>query len=90
MGLENIGQITGNLTLLGITKPITLYFTREHGMNKNFGAGFKLIGKIKRSDFGMGTFFQPIGNKVTLLICYNMAECSTFDAYQEKDSKYNQ
>jgi len=84
---DNTGHIKGDLTLLGITKPVTLALIK--GVKED---SFKVTGQIKRSDFGMGTFFKPIGNVVTLLICYNMADCGGNDEgdYERKKTRYNQ
>jgi polyisoprenoid-binding protein YceI len=50
-------KLTGNLTLKGVTKPVTLDFT-QLGSGKNREgkplAGFKVSGSIKRTDFGVG------------------------------------
>lgn len=51
-------KITGDLTLKGVTKPVTLEMTLL-GMGKNMRtqkpkAGFKITGTIKRTDFGVG------------------------------------
>jgi len=51
-------KLTGDLTMHGITKAVTLDVvyngTITHPMNKKLIAGFKLSGTIKRSDFGVG------------------------------------
>lgn len=51
--------VTGNLTLHGVTKPVTLTATLRQGvgMNKKPVAGFKISGTINRKDFGVGTGF---------------------------------
>jgi polyisoprenoid-binding protein YceI len=53
--------LTGNLTLHGVTKPVTLNVvfngTVTNPMNKKTSAGFKVTGIIKRSDFGIATGF---------------------------------
>lgn len=91
MRSDNTGQITGDLTLLGITKPVRLDFVKVPGKDKSLTNGYKVIGKIKRSDFGMNAFVRPIGNVVTLLVCYNVEECSSGDVYQNKAKpRYNQ
>lgn len=90
MRLDNTGQITGDLTLLGITKPVRLNFTKVPGEDKNLTNGYIVTGQIKRSDFGMNAFIRPIGNIVTLLVCYNMAECDSDDAGQQNKARYNQ
>ncbi|MBL7816841.1 MAG: YceI family protein [Saprospiraceae bacterium] len=51
----------GNLTLRGVTKPITLDVTMNGPVEnpnkqaKNFQVGIKAVGKIKRSDFSLGS-----------------------------------
>jgi len=54
-------KVTGNLTLHGVTKPITLDLvyrgTITHPMTKGLDAGFKATGTIKRTDFGFGSKF---------------------------------
>lgn len=48
-------KLTGNLTLHGVTKPVTMDLTYRgtivNPMSKKDDAGFKLTGMIKRSDF---------------------------------------
>ncbi|HYD90221.1 MAG TPA: YceI family protein, partial [Flavobacterium sp.] len=54
-------KLSGNLTLHGVTKPVTMDLvytgTIEHPMNKKQVAGFQLTGVIKRSDFAVGDKF---------------------------------
>jgi len=70
---NNTGQVTGDLTLKGVTLPVTLDVT-YNGAGKSFGnpgatLGFSAIGKIKRSDWGMTTLTNfGIGDEVTLRI----------------------
>jgi polyisoprenoid-binding protein YceI len=49
-------KVTGNLTIKGVTKPVTLD-VEFAGTNKdpygNFKAGFSITGKINRTDFGL-------------------------------------
>jgi len=65
-------KLTGNLTIHGITKPVTmdLWFrgTAENPLNKITSAGFQLTGSLKRSDFGIGPKFPPpmIGDIVSI------------------------
>jgi len=51
-------EVKGDLTLHGITKPVTLDATFNgslvHPMSKKNVAGFKLTGKINRKDFNVG------------------------------------
>lgn len=54
---DTTGTITGDLTILGVTKTVDLDVefnkTGQHPMNKNQIAGFSATAYIKRSDFGM-------------------------------------
>jgi len=53
----NTYVVKGNLTMHGVTKPITLSATARMGVNpmsKKTIAGFKITGKLNRSDFGIG------------------------------------
>jgi polyisoprenoid-binding protein YceI len=68
----NKGEITGNLTLMGVTKPVTLATTFNGGMMhpyaKKFVVGFSATARLKRSDFGMKGYLPAIGDDVDLLI----------------------
>lgn len=55
---DNTGTVTGNLTLAGVTKPVTLNVTFNGGRNppipfQPYRIGFDATGTIKRSDFGL-------------------------------------
>jgi polyisoprenoid-binding protein YceI len=54
-------KLNGNLTLHGITKPVTMDLkyrgTIENPMSKKQTAGFQVTGVIKRSDFNLGSGF---------------------------------
>lgn len=53
-------RVTGELTLHGITKPVTLEVWHRGTIENQKGekvAGFKINGKIKRSDFNIGPKF---------------------------------
>ena len=58
---SNKFNLNGNLTLHGITKPVTMELlykgTVENPMSKKETAGFKLTGVIKRSEFKIGNGF---------------------------------
>ena len=52
--------VKGNLTMRGVTKPVTLTAVAKtgiHPMSKKNIAGFKITGKVLRSDFVIGTSF---------------------------------
>ncbi len=62
--------VTGNLTLHGVTKPVTLYVTiNKIAVNPFFNKkviGISASGEIKRSDFGISAYLPDLGDKVTL------------------------
>jgi polyisoprenoid-binding protein YceI len=66
------GNVTGNLTMLGVTKPLTLHvhFNKAgyHPMTQNFVAGFSAEGTLKRSDFGMNYLIPMVGDQVRFMI----------------------
>jgi polyisoprenoid-binding protein YceI len=65
-------RIEGDLTLHGITKPLTLEARlNKAGPNpfdKKPTLGFSATGALKRSDFGMSNYLPMIGDVVTLTI----------------------
>lgn len=65
-------KIAGNLTLKGVTKPVTLDATLRGtyvNQQKKSVAGFKVTGVIKRKDFGVGANFgnAMLSEDVTLV-----------------------
>jgi polyisoprenoid-binding protein YceI len=69
---KGTAEVTGTLTLHGVTKPVTLAVKfNGAGVNvldKKYTAGFEVSGKIKRSDFDMKTYLPLIGDDVDLII----------------------
>ncbi len=66
------GKMTGNLTLLGVTKPVILNVTfnrkAPHPRNKKTFAGFTARGKINRADFGMKFILGAVKDPVEIVI----------------------
>ena len=63
--------VTGDLTLHGVTKSITVTLVKTgegKGMQGETRIGYNCTFKIKRSDFGMKTYVGPIGDEVTLMV----------------------
>lgn len=70
---KNTYKVTGNLSLHGVTKPVT-FMLKKTGEGKDPWGGFRMGGEavftIKRSDFGM-TFMMPgLGDEVTLMLSF--------------------
>jgi polyisoprenoid-binding protein YceI len=67
-------QLTGNITIHGVTKPITLDATLNgigtSPFTKKPIAGFKVTGTLKRSDFGIGGSFPSavVSDEVALTV----------------------
>jgi polyisoprenoid-binding protein YceI len=69
-------SIEGNLTVKGVTRPVTLSVTSfKHGTNmmKKDAIGADATGTIKRSDFNMSKAVPLVGDEVTLEIVIEAA-----------------
>lgn len=69
---DKVTSATGDLTINGITRPVTLTATlfhcAPHPMTKRKQCGGDLVATVKRSDFGMKYALGPLGDEVTLHI----------------------
>ena len=69
---DKTGKMTGNITMLGVTKPITLdvVFNRKanHPRNNRVFSGFSARGKLNRSDFGMNFILRAVSDEVLIEI----------------------
>jgi polyisoprenoid-binding protein YceI len=69
---DTLASVDGNLTIKGITKPVTLDVTSfkcmPHPMLKKDACGANASTKIKRSDFGAGKYAPNVSDEVTLTI----------------------
>ncbi|MEH3099290.1 YceI family protein [Sphingomonas adhaesiva] len=65
-------KMTGNLTIKGMTKPVTLDVTfvgaGTNPMSKKTNFGFTGTGTIKRSDFGLGYAAPVVSDEVKLMV----------------------
>jgi polyisoprenoid-binding protein YceI len=65
-------RIDGELTLHGVTRPLSLEakFNRggENPMTHAFTIGFQGHGTVKRSEFGVNTYLGPISDEVTVTV----------------------
>lgn len=64
--------VVGDLTIKGITKPVTLEVTINklgvHPLGKREAAGFSATATIKRTDFGLGLYAPNVSDEVKLSI----------------------
>jgi polyisoprenoid-binding protein YceI len=69
---EQPATVIGNLTLLGVSKPVTLTITSmkcgTNPVNKKETCGFDATGSIKRTDFGVNYGAPAIGDVLDLNI----------------------
>lgn len=68
---ENEALVTGDFTLRGITKPVTLDVKLNklaENMFKQQTAGFTATTTLKRSDFGMTTYLPGLGDDIQINI----------------------
>jgi len=65
-------DVTGELTIKGVTKPVVLHAVLnkqgEHPMTKKPAIGFNASTVIKRTDFNMGKYAPYVSDEVTLTI----------------------
>ncbi|PWB59594.1 MAG: polyisoprenoid-binding protein [Betaproteobacteria bacterium] len=69
---DKVKSVGGTLTLLGVSKPVTLTATHfncaDHPMTKKKACGGDFTTTIKRTDFGMKYGVPAVGDDVTLRI----------------------
>ena len=69
---ETTADITGDLTLLGVTKPVVLHTTYNKSDKFPFGdryvSGFSAQARLKRSDFGMTHALPMIADDIDVII----------------------
>jgi polyisoprenoid-binding protein YceI len=69
---DSPAEVDGQLTLLGVTKPVTLKIERwvckNHPFTKKPMCGGNASGAIKRSDFGMKYGLPAIGDEIRLYV----------------------
>jgi len=81
-------KVSGNLTLHGVTRPVTLAVTLlKAGSNARTGVptiGFNATATLKRSDFGLGAFVPQVGDEIRIQMTTQAAESTAQAAYLEK------
>jgi len=67
---DTLATVDGNLTIKGVTKPVTLTVTgfkcQPHPMLKKEACGANATAKIKRTEFNAGKYAPNVGDEVTL------------------------
>jgi polyisoprenoid-binding protein YceI len=69
---DKVVSVDGDLTIKGITKPVTLtvnsFLCMPHPMMKKDACGATATAKVKRTDFNMGKYAPYVSDEVTLTI----------------------
>ena len=69
---DNPAEISGELTLLGVTRPLTLkverWVCKDNPFNKKPMCGGNASGTLKRSDFGMKYALPAVSDEVRLYV----------------------
>lgn len=69
---DKLASIDGNLTIKGVTKPVTLTVTsfqcQPHPMSKKDACGANAVTKIKRSDFNAAKYAPAVSDDVTITV----------------------
>jgi polyisoprenoid-binding protein YceI len=69
---ESSGRLTGDLSVRGVTKPVTLDVTINSAamnpLNRREMIGFSATGILNRSDFGLTAYAPLIGDELSLLV----------------------
>lgn len=69
---DKVVAVDGNLTVKGVTKPVTLtvlsFLCMPHPMLKKDACGATATTKIKRTEFNAGKYAPYVGDEVTLTI----------------------
>lgn len=68
---DKVASVTGDLTILGVTQPVTLEIASmncgEHPFTQKTVCGFDATSSIKRSDFGMNYGIPNLGDDMQLM-----------------------
>jgi len=67
---QTTGTMTGDMTIMGITKPVTFDVTllaaMEHPRSKKPVMGLEGAGTVLRSDFGLGKYAPSVSDEVNI------------------------
>jgi len=69
---DKVVAATGDFTMLGVTKPLTVTVSNfrcaPHPMNKKMTCGADISTSLKRSDFGMTKFVPAVSDEVKIMV----------------------
>lgn len=75
---DKVVAVDGQLTLKGVTKPVTLdvsnFHCMKHPMSGKDACGANASAKVKRTDFNMGKYAPHVGDDVTISIAIEAAK----------------
>lgn len=75
-------KVTGDLSLHGVTKPVTLDVTvvkvGDHPLRKGPAAGFEATTTLKRSDFGITNYLPMAADEVGIHVVVEAVEAKAF------------
>lgn len=84
-------KVVGNLTLHGVTKPVTLQVTINkvgtHPMRKAQAAGFDATTTIKRSEFGISQYVPMVGDDIHIRITVEAIESNAYSGQLKEKAK---
>ncbi len=84
-------RITGNLTIRGITKPVTLEAVLnkvgEHPIFRAPAIGFDAVGTVKRSEFGMAAYIPMVSDDVQIRITAEAVDPDALKKAMEGEAK---
>jgi polyisoprenoid-binding protein YceI len=76
---DSPAEIAGQLTLLGVTRPVTLkigrWVCKDHPFSKKPMCGGEASGVLKRTDFGMKYGVPAVGDEIRIVV--------GFEAYRD-------
>jgi polyisoprenoid-binding protein YceI len=93
MGQPVMGQlqVTGDLSLHGVTKPVTLDVTLiKVGTNPRSDVptvGFDAMTILKRSDFGLGKYVPQVGDEIEMHITVQAADAVAYAQFLKKQAE---
>lgn len=77
-------KVTGDLTLHGVTRPVTLDVTvvkvGDHPLRKGPAAGFEATTTLKRSEFGLTNYLPMAADEVKIRVVVEAVEAKAFAA----------